>query len=66
MDFAVELLETAHSKSSIFVVIDCPSKQAHFIPSCNTASASATAQLFLDHVYWLHGIPETITSDCDE
>jgi hypothetical protein len=63
MDFTVELLEITQEKSSIFVIIDCLSKQVHFIPSHNIASTSATAQLFLDHIYHLHEIPKTITLD---
>jgi hypothetical protein len=66
MDFAVDLLETVRGKLSIFVIIDHLSKQVHFISFRNTTSVPATTQLFLDYVYQLHKILETITSNCNE
>ena len=52
----------------IMVVVDRLTKMRHYI-SCtaketeNGTSAPAMARLFLDHVFQLHGLPETIVSD---
>ena len=52
----------------IMVVVGRLSKMRHYI-SCtaketeNGTSAPAMARLFLDHVFQLHGLPETIVSD---
>ena len=65
MDFVVELPPAASGSNAIFVVVDMLSKMAHFIPTKTTASAPDTAQLFFDHIFWLHGLPQVIVSDCN-
>ena len=41
------------------------SKYGHFIPLAHPYTASKVETLFVDHVYKLHSLPETITSDRD-
>ena len=64
----VEPLPLLDGYNMIMVVVDRLTKLRHYI-SCtaketeNGTSAPAMAQLFLDHVFRLHGLPETIVSD---
>lgn len=49
----------------ILVVVDRLSKYAHFIPVKHPYTANSIAQLFMDNVVRLHGLPPTIVSDRD-
>lgn len=64
MDF-IEGLPNSHSKSLILVVVDRLSKYAHFIALSHPYTAITVAQVFLDFIYRLHGMPTTIVSDRD-
>ena len=44
------------------VVVDRLSKYAHFITISHPYTAISIAQLFMDHIYRLHGLPQTIVS----
>src|SRR5882724_1756040 len=45
------------------VVVDHLSKQAHIIPTTLDIMASGVAQLFRDHIWKLHGLPEEVISN---
>jgi len=45
------------------VVVDCLSKCAYVILTKSDVTASGVAQLFRDHVWKLHGLPEQVISD---
>lgn len=64
MDF-IEGLPSARGKSVIFVVVDRFSKVAHFMAISHPYTAAKVAQVFLDNIYKLHGMPSSIVSDRD-
>lgn len=61
-DFITQL-PRSEDYDAIFVVVDRFTKQAHFIPTTSDVDAPATAELFLQHVWKLHGTPRQIISD---
>jgi hypothetical protein len=63
MDYVVALPDTPSNHNAILVVVDKLSKMAHFIPTNITVTAEQTVQLFIDHVFRLHGLPLKIISD---
>jgi transposase InsO family protein len=63
MDFIVGLLPTARRKDSIWVIVDQLTKTAHFIAVHTTYSVQDYAELYVNQIVRLHGIPKTIVSD---
>jgi hypothetical protein len=63
MDFIVGLPNTSQKHDSIWVIIDRLTKMAHFIPVHTTYSAKKYAEVYLDQIVRLHGVPKTIISD---
>ena len=49
--------------TALFVTCCHHTKQAHIIPTTMKTSARGLATLFRDHVWKLHGLPETALSD---
>ena len=64
MDF-IDGLPSSHGKTVIFVIVDRLSKYAHFVALSHPYTATQVAHAFLDNVYKLHGLPQTIVSDRD-
>ncbi|GJZ05333.1 retrotransposon-related protein [Tanacetum coccineum] len=64
--YFVDALPMSQGKSTILVLVDRLSKYAHFIPVTHPYTAKTIAQLFLDHIYKLHGLLKSIVSDRDK
>jgi len=61
-DFITKL-PLAQGYDAILVVCDRFSKMVHFIATTEKTSAEGLTKLFRDHVWKLHGLPESIVSD---
>ena len=62
MDFVMGLPKSK-GFDAIWVVVDRLSKQRHFVPCMTTVDAEGLARLFIDNVFRLHGLPDSIVSD---
>lgn len=63
--YFIEGLPKAADKDVIFVVVHRLSKAAHFMSLKHPYTALEVAQVFMDGVFKLHGMPKTIVSDRD-
>jgi hypothetical protein len=63
MDFVVGLPNTSRHHDSIWVIVDRLTKTAHFLPVHTTHKAEKYAEIYIDQIVCLHGIPRTIVSD---
>jgi hypothetical protein len=64
MDFIIGLSKSGN-KSVIMVVIDHLSKYAHFFILQHPFTASRITQIFMDNIFKLHGMPNSIIFDRD-
>jgi hypothetical protein len=65
MDF-IEGLPSSNGYAMIFVVVDRFTKYSHFFRVKHPFTATSIAQVFLDNVVKLHGIPKSIVCDRDK
>jgi len=56
-------LPVVAGKDAILVVYDRLSKMMHFVATTEGTSAEGLARLFRNHVWKLHGLPESVVSD---
>ena len=63
MDFIVGLPRTQRGYDSIWVIVDRLTKVAHFIPVKTTYNGPRLAQLYMERIVCLHGVPKKIVSD---
>jgi hypothetical protein len=62
MDFIVKLPKS-QGHDSILVVVDRATKMAHFVPCSESITSRETAELFINNVFKLHGLPQQVISD---
>ena len=65
MNFVTGLPRTQRGHDVIWVIVDRLTKTAHFLPIRNDFPLSRLAQLYVDEIIRLHGIPISIVSDRD-
>src|SRR5258707_8344404 len=58
-----ELLDSK-GYNAILVVVDHLSKRIHAIPTVTSLDSTRVTQLFLEHVWHHHRLPEEVISDC--
>jgi transposase InsO family protein len=63
MDFITGLPRTQHGYDSIWVIVDRLTKVAHFLPVKTTYSGAKLAELYMERIVCLHGVPKKIVSD---
>jgi hypothetical protein len=63
MYFIVGLPRTSCGYNSIWVIVDCLTKLAHFISVSTTYRVRQYAKLYMSHIVRYHGISKTIISD---
>ena len=63
MDYIVGLPNNTQKHDSIWVIVDRLTKSAHFLLVHTTYNAKKYAEIYLDRIVCLHGIPKTIISD---
>jgi hypothetical protein len=63
MDFVVGLPKTRKGNDSIWVIVDRLTKVAHYLPVRTNYGGEKLAQLYVDNIVKLHGVPSRIVSD---
>ena len=63
MDFIVGLPHTQRGYDSIWVIVDWLTKVAHFILVKTHYKGPKLAQLYMEKIVCLHGVPKKIVSD---
>ena len=63
MDFVTGLPRTQRQHDAIWVIVDQLTKSAHFLPVNVKDSLEKLAQLYVDEIVRLHGVPVLIVSD---
>ena len=64
MDF-IEGLPKSEGYSVIMLIVDRLTKYAHFIPVKHPYTALQIAQLFMDNIVKLHGLPKAFVTNKD-
>ena len=63
MDFVIGLPRTQRQHDAIWVIVDRLTKSAYFLPINVEDSLEKLAQLYVDEIVRLHGVPVSIVSD---
>ncbi|GJZ20411.1 putative reverse transcriptase domain-containing protein [Tanacetum coccineum] len=65
IDFVTKLPKTSTGQDTIWVIVDCLTKFAHFLPMKENNSMEKLTRLYLKEVVTRHGVPVSIISDRD-
>ena len=65
MNFVTGLPRTQRQHDAIWVIVDRLTTCAHFLPVNVEDSLEKLAQLYVDEIVTLHGVPVSIVSDRD-
>ena len=65
MDFITGLPTTSQGNNAILTFIDRLTKQDHFVATKIIIDAEGVANLYMQHVYRLHGLSKSVVSDQD-
>ena len=65
MDFVAGLPRTVKGHDSIWVIVDRMTKSAHFLPVRTTYTVDKLAEIYIQEIVRLHGVPLSIVSDRD-
>ena len=65
LDFVTRLLRTRRQHDAIWVIVDRLTKLAHFLKVSNDDPLDKLAQLYVEEIVRLHGVPISIVSDRD-
>ncbi|GJX45770.1 reverse transcriptase domain-containing protein [Tanacetum coccineum] len=65
MDFVTKLPKTSSSHDTIWVIVDCLTKSAHFLPMKETDSMERLTRLYLKEVVSRHGVPKALGTQLD-
>ena len=65
MDFVFQLPPIVQRHDGNWVVVDRLTKSAHFLSICEKFYSQKLAELFMNHIVSLHGVPVSIISDRD-
>jgi hypothetical protein len=63
MDFITKLPKTGRGNIGIIVVVDRLSKMAHFLPIHDGTGVEEVVRLFVDMIYYLHGLLKLFVLD---
>jgi len=63
MDFVGALPKTVKDFDSIWVIVDRLTKSSHFVPIKTGMSVGKLAEIYIEQIVRLHGIPSSIVSD---
>ena len=65
MDFVTGLSRSQRGYDTVWVMVDCLMKTAHFLPMRVSDSIDALSRLYIRKIVKLHGVPISILLDRD-
>ena len=63
MDFVIDLPKTMRGYDTIWVIVDCLNKSAHFLPIEKTYPLNRFSKIYIKKIVKLHSVTSSIVSD---